>query len=283
MGAPQYEQAGADIGGSGTTNTIPRWTGASTLGDSGITDNGTTVSFVGRNLASTAVQTWTLNTSLSLLSGITGFYNAGTDGTYGDVIYIGAAAYPTTYRHRIKASVSATTTNALMTFSLNSGASSFTDVMTLRGDGNVGVGTASPIKKGTIKGGDLGIDYGQALCFTNGGTAVYTADAAVRVTFSSPNDVLQLQASGSSDGIITFHTGAAAALRPERARIDSNGNIYGTSGTTGMTNGFFYIPAAAGAPTGAPTAVSGRVPMYYDTTNNQFYVYNGAWKKVTLA
>lgn len=43
MGAPQYEQAGADIGGTGTTNTIPRWTGPSTLGDSGITDNGTVI------------------------------------------------------------------------------------------------------------------------------------------------------------------------------------------------------------------------------------------------
>lgn len=64
--------------------------------------------------------------------------------------------------------------------------------------------------------------------------------------------------------------------------ITRTGNIYGTSGTTGMTDGFFYIPAAAGAPTGAPTAVSGTVPMYYDTTNNKFYVYNGAWKSVAL-
>ena len=69
----------------------------------------------------------------------------------------------------------------------------------------------------------------------------------------------------------------------ERMRIDSSGNVYGTSGTTTMTNGFFYIPSAGGAPSGTPTAVTGRVPMYYDTTNNQFYVYNGAWKKVTLA
>jgi hypothetical protein len=43
MGAPQYEQAGADIGGTGTTNTIPRWTGPSTLGDSGLIDNGTVI------------------------------------------------------------------------------------------------------------------------------------------------------------------------------------------------------------------------------------------------
>jgi hypothetical protein len=61
------------------------------------------------------------------------------------------------------------------------------------------------------------------------------------------------------------------------------GNTYTASGTTSMTSGFFYIPAAAGAPSGVPTAVAGRVPMYYDTTNNNFYVYNGAWKKVLLS
>lgn len=61
------------------------------------------------------------------------------------------------------------------------------------------------------------------------------------------------------------------------------GNTYTASGTTTMTSGFFHIPAAAGAPTGVPTAVAGRVPMYYDTTNNNFYIYNGAWKKILLA
>lgn len=61
------------------------------------------------------------------------------------------------------------------------------------------------------------------------------------------------------------------------------GNTYTASGTTGMTSGFFYIPAAGGAPSGVPTAVAGRVPMYYDTTNNNFYIYNGAWKKILLA
>jgi hypothetical protein len=82
---------------------------------------------------------------------------------------------------------------------------------------------------------------------------------------------------------LTLTTSApGSAASTERVRITETGNIYGTTGTTGMTDGFFYIPAAGGAPSGTPTAISGRVPMYYDTTNNKFYVYNGAWKSVTL-
>jgi hypothetical protein len=91
---------------------------------------------------------------------------------------------------------------------------------------------------------------------------------------------------GANDmpGRLMFSTTADGASSPtERMRIDNAGNIYGTTGTTTMTSGFFHIPAAAGAPTGVPTAIAGRVPMYYDTTNNNFYVYNGAWKKVLLA
>lgn len=53
-------------------------------------------------------------------------------------------------------------------------------------------------------------------------------------------------------------------------------------GTT-ATDGFLYIPTSAGAPTGVPTAQAGTVAMEYDTTNNNLYVYNGAWKKVLLA
>ena len=43
MGAPQYEQAGADIAGTGTVNYLAKWTAGSTLGNSVIYDNGTNV------------------------------------------------------------------------------------------------------------------------------------------------------------------------------------------------------------------------------------------------
>lgn len=67
-----------------------------------------------------------------------------------------------------------------------------------------------------------------------------------------------------------------------RLTVTSTGNIHPPAGSTSMTAGFFYMPAGSGAPTGTPTAISGTVPFYYDATNNKFYVYNGAWKSVTL-
>lgn len=61
------------------------------------------------------------------------------------------------------------------------------------------------------------------------------------------------------------------------------GGLETVAGSTGMTSGFTHVPSAAGAPTGAPTNPSGNVPLYYDTTNNRLYVYNGAWKYAQLA
>lgn len=50
--------------------------------------------------------------------------------------------------------------------------------------------------------------------------------------------------------------------------------------STSATDGFFYIPTCAGTPTGTPTALTGRVPMIFDTTNSQFWFYTGgAWKQ----
>lgn len=61
------------------------------------------------------------------------------------------------------------------------------------------------------------------------------------------------------------------------------GGVEVVSGTTGMTSGFTHIPAAAGAPTGAPTNPTGNVPMYYDSTNHKIYVYSGGTWRSTAA
>lgn len=52
---------------------------------------------------------------------------------------------------------------------------------------------------------------------------------------------------------------------------------------TNATDGFFYTPSCAGAPTGVPTAYTGRIPMVVDTTNLRVYFnIGGTWRYATL-
>ena len=249
MGAPQYEQAGADIGGSGTTNTIPRWTGPSTLGDSVITQNSTALVTTGSSSATqTTFRVRTVGTANN--APVFSLYREGVNE---QVIWAGSG----TIRFGFATDPAGYTDAQLLAATK----------MGIDASGNVGIGTASP---------------NAILSVYNASTPTISLWNSSNFTrFSTnTNDCFVDVGLGGTAGALIFRRSSSAT---ESARIDSNGNIYGTSGTTGMTNGFFYIPAAAGAPTGVPTAVAGRVPMYYDTTNNQFYVYNGAWKKVTLA
>jgi hypothetical protein len=141
-----------------------------------------------------------------------------------------------------------------------------TERMQIAANGYVGIGTA-PAAPFHVQNASTSV------------VAIIAASSSTTCNFVLRNSVTTSNntrvAADSSD--LTLITGGT-----ERMRVTSTGNIHGTSGTTAMTDGFFYIPSAAGAPSGVPTAIAGRVPMYYDTTNNNFYVYNGAWKKVLL-
>lgn len=46
---------------------------------------------------------------------------------------------------------------------------------------------------------------------------------------------------------------------------------------TGATDGFVYLTACAGPPTGVPTSFTGRRPLVIDSTNNKLYFYSGSW------
>lgn len=73
-----------------------------------------------------------------------------------------------------------------------------------------------------------------------------------------------------------------ALLLTEGAGTGGRGNLaFGTAAlATNATVGYIMIPSCAGAPTGVPADIpTGQVPLHYDSTNNQIYVYNGAWKK----
>ena len=84
---------------------------------------------------------------------------------------------------------------------------------------------------------------------------------------------------------IRFFTNSSTSFTTttERMSIDGAGNVVvGRAAlATSATDGFLYIPTCAGAPTGTPTTKTGMVPLIFDTTNNNLYIYNGGWKKTT--
>jgi hypothetical protein len=70
------------------------------------------------------------------------------------------------------------------------------------------------------------------------------------------------------------------------ARVPAKGGLVIGSAAlaTNATDGFLYLPACAGTPTGVPTAQAGTVPLVFDTTGNKVWIYTGgAWKGVVVA
>lgn len=90
---------------------------------------------------------------------------------------------------------------------------------------------------------------------------------------------------GVGGSIIFAVSPAASTASTQNARVTAltitgNKNIVVGSAAlaTNATDGFLYIPTCAGTPTGVPTAFTGRVPIIYDTSNDQFWIYdNAAW------
>jgi hypothetical protein len=126
--------------------------------------------------------------------------------------------------------------------------------------------------------------FGQTLNVTfDSGTSSWNLDDTTLPAFVSKMDVR-----GGFDVFQVAHLTAGTNPRTftQIFSVDGNSNtVLGSLAAlaTNATNGFVYIPTQAGAPTGTPTSFAGKVAMTYDTTNNKLYIYNGAWKSVTLA
>jgi len=100
--------------------------------------------------------------------------------------------------------------------------------------------------------------------------------------------VAVFEVGASTAGINSAKTGTGTTL-PLRFSINGNTtleittdrNVTAGIGTlaTNATNGFFYVPNCAGAPTGTPTAISGFIPIVVDSTNHKLYFYSGgSWR-----
>lgn len=88
-------------------------------------------------------------------------------------------------------------------------------------------------------------------------------------------------ANSGAQGTVALEVGTTQVLV---GQTNTDVTLGPSGAATTMSTGFPYVPAAAGAPTGTPTARTGYVPLYYDSTGNNLYAYNGGgWKKVALA
>lgn len=128
-------------------------------------------------------------------------------------------------------------------------------------------------------GGLLSLSSTSGNCLVSFSTPLGSNDVDVRIV-TSGTDTWSIYGSRSSRQLQIGNFGNTAL------QFDINGNvILGNAGAlaTNASNGFSYMPSGAGPPTGTPTAVTGKVPFYYDSTNNKLYLYNGGWKGVTLS
>jgi len=135
----------------------------------------------------------------------------GYDGTFADSIFFGGNNEGTTYRNKISNSLSSVAANQKMKFSVANGVSTFADVMTLVGNGNVGIGTSSPSEKLDVIGGGLAAGNG----------TIRTG-----ITYSTLGLI----------GTFTNHDLGIITNGNERIRITSGGLIY-VNTTTGVTGG----------------------------------------------
>jgi hypothetical protein len=193
MGAPQYEQAGADVSGSGTPGTIPVWSSGTTLGDSLLTQSGTTVR------ADTATEmrlgnTGTTNRSLAVYS---------NDGS-ARAIQFGSNLGGATPQHFIYA-----TGPYPLTFATNGSERARID-----STGNVGIGTPSPLFKFVVADTVAGAVSSE---IRNDST---NSAATARLRLTTQGGESWIEAFRNAGGALSF-----ATLSTERARIDSSGNV----------------------------------------------------------
>jgi len=125
----------------------------------------------------------------------------------------------------------------------------------------------------------IGASAGSTIDFSVGYNTIIGASSTSGITTGGNNTLIGARITGlsnPSNNIILADGGGVQVIRK-----DANHNqILGVEAAlvTTATNGFTYIPTCAGTPTGTPTAITGKVPIVADTTNNKLYVYlGGAW------
>lgn len=150
----------------------------------------------------------------------------------------------------------------------------------------LGVGTTTPGTALTVSGALTIIDgaqnfFGGLVTESGSGIIDYGLNDSrfgSQVT-SSPGGFLRFQTTG---GVVmqSFVRAATVGSASAGFYITEENNVGLSAGAvaTNATDNFAHMTTCGGTPTGVPTTLTGLSPFIFDTTNNQFYIYNSGWK-----
>jgi hypothetical protein len=219
------------ITGTGTTNYLPKFTGASALGNSIVSESGSAISIAGNLGVSATISSWIAQYK-AIDIGLAGFIYSRNDndetsiGTnwYRD----GSAAF--VYKNNGFASMYTQGSAQHTWYSAPSGtagnAISFTQAMTLDASGRLGIGTTTPSQKlqviGTIA-AQIGVDGSDAT-----GVRIYGSGTSKRMDFVASDGGVNERISGIGTGgvgTMTFSVNNDVGSLTERMRIAASGNV----------------------------------------------------------
>jgi hypothetical protein len=202
----------AKIGGSGTTNYLPKFTGVSTLGNSQIFDNGTNVG-IGATSPTEKLSIGGVGSRIAFDT--TGLAGANYIGTVEDFKLSLKATRGTTSEIKIGNENLEFFTNSLQRLTINT-------------SGNVGIGTTSPSAKLDVNQTSAGAIVDNITVQNSSNTTATEAGIFFAPTTATGNirgaRITGIQEDGNNAIGLKFYTGLGATIS-ERMRITSGGNV----------------------------------------------------------
>lgn len=236
------------VTGTGTTNYLPKFTGASTIGNSLVYDDGSTI-----GIGLSSLGAWD-STIRAMEIGTKGNFYGGFNGG-ASVVYIGTNAYynggwkyanTSAYKPQLldagggnwhfQNAATGTAGNAI----------TWTTLMKISDNGNVGIGTSSPFAKFSV-GSPSGIGSFPAYSTTDQASIGWNYWTSAAEGYTRYMDIVAMGAPDGTYGgsVIRFLTnGITNGSTPaERMRITSGGQVLiGQTSASGSSNGIYFRP-----------------------------------------